>query len=198
MSDEAAVKAQLHFDLDRDMKRIAKRFKNCRLTLIVRNPDFEDGDVFLTDDDTETAFASVRKLQGKQSDPQSAEIILERIATLLGTHPSGVGEAIERLLAQTNHLACPNAGSDDRVHRIRRSDGIDGPTCRTTCTTCGPVTPMRRIILTPEMRERIIEQYTRELRAQCELRGLRPLLDQLGVVTSGLLRAVFDAEMGGK
>jgi len=59
---DAFVLRQLHYDLDRDLKRIAKRFKNPKITLVVRNLDVADGDVVLTDDDTEAAIAAIRKL----------------------------------------------------------------------------------------------------------------------------------------
>jgi hypothetical protein len=48
--------------LHADLKRIAKRFKNPRITLIVRNPDVHDGDVVLTDDDPALAMAALEHL----------------------------------------------------------------------------------------------------------------------------------------
>ncbi len=44
------VIAQLHRDLGDDLTEIAARFKNPLITLIVRNPDVEDGDVVLSND----------------------------------------------------------------------------------------------------------------------------------------------------
>jgi hypothetical protein len=42
---------QLHADLDADLRRVAKRFKNPVITLIVRNPDIGNtADVVLTDE----------------------------------------------------------------------------------------------------------------------------------------------------
>lgn len=58
-----AVLQQLRFDLDADLKRIAKRFRNPKITLIVRNPDVADGDVVLTDDDPEAAIITLRGFQ---------------------------------------------------------------------------------------------------------------------------------------
>lgn len=53
----------LHLQLDRDLKRIAKYFKNPRITLVVRNPDHNDADVVLTDDDLGEAIEAIQKLQ---------------------------------------------------------------------------------------------------------------------------------------
>jgi len=59
------VLRQLHYDLADDMARVARRFKSCKVTLVVRNPDLADGDVVLTDDDPEMAIAAIRKLAFK-------------------------------------------------------------------------------------------------------------------------------------
>lgn len=61
MSDP--IRQQLHADLSDDLRRIARRFKAPRITLVVRNPALADGDVVLTDDDLELAVAAIRKLQ---------------------------------------------------------------------------------------------------------------------------------------
>jgi hypothetical protein len=61
MADPVVV--QLHHDLDSDLKRIARRFKAPKITLIVRNAALPDGDVVLTDDDLELAIAALRRLQ---------------------------------------------------------------------------------------------------------------------------------------
>ena len=53
----------LHDNLQNDLDRIKARFKNPKLTLIVRNPDVKDGDVVIGDDDLNLAIESVRKLQ---------------------------------------------------------------------------------------------------------------------------------------
>lgn len=59
MTDPVIV--QLHRDLDADLKRIARRFKSPRITLVIRNPQVADGDMVLTDDDPEAAIAAIRK-----------------------------------------------------------------------------------------------------------------------------------------
>ncbi len=56
---------QLHDDLSADLAQIAARFKNAKITLIVRSPDLADGDVVLTDDNLELAVAALRKLENK-------------------------------------------------------------------------------------------------------------------------------------
>lgn len=68
------VLTQLHLDLDRDLKRIAKRFKSPKITLVVRNPQLADADVVLTDDDPELAIAAIRKLYSPS--PSSGSLLL--------------------------------------------------------------------------------------------------------------------------
>jgi hypothetical protein len=61
--DLDAIIQRLHLHLDADLKRIAKRFKNPKITLVVRNPDVADGDLVLTDDDPALAIAAIRKAE---------------------------------------------------------------------------------------------------------------------------------------
>lgn len=57
----------LYIELDGDLRRIARRFKNPKITLIVRNPDLADGDVVLTDDDPQKAIEAIQKLAVERS-----------------------------------------------------------------------------------------------------------------------------------
>lgn len=43
------------------LEKIAKLFKNPKITLVVRAPDLADGDVVITDDELEPVIASLRK-----------------------------------------------------------------------------------------------------------------------------------------
>ena len=49
--------------LNRDLGRIARRFKNQRITLVIRNPDLADGDVVLSNDEPtgEEAIKAIRR-----------------------------------------------------------------------------------------------------------------------------------------
>lgn len=71
----SAVLAQLHHDLDGDLRRIAARFKpGAKLTLVVRSPNFPgDTGVVLTDDNLDLAIAEIRKLQGEQAIERAME-----------------------------------------------------------------------------------------------------------------------------
>src|ERR1043165_494537 len=55
------VIARLYHDLSNDLDRISRRFKSAKLTLIVRNPAQKDGDVVLTNDESEAAIAALRR-----------------------------------------------------------------------------------------------------------------------------------------
>lgn len=54
---------RIRYELACDLEEIAARFKNPRMTLIVRSPDLEDGDIVISDDDLDTAIASIQKLR---------------------------------------------------------------------------------------------------------------------------------------
>ena len=43
------------------LEAIAKLFKNPKITLLIRSPDLDDGDVLLTDDDFASVTASLMK-----------------------------------------------------------------------------------------------------------------------------------------
>lgn len=61
------VMRQLHADLSADLERIAARFKHCRITLVVRQPDLGDGDVLLSDDDVDEAIAAIQRLRDREA-----------------------------------------------------------------------------------------------------------------------------------
>ncbi len=46
------------------LAEIAEWFVNPKITIVVRAPHLNDGDVVLTDDDVELAIAAIRKLYG--------------------------------------------------------------------------------------------------------------------------------------
>ena len=58
---------RLHQDLQTDLDRISARFKNAKVTLIVRNPDIPNGDVVIGNDELDSAIESVRRLQAKSA-----------------------------------------------------------------------------------------------------------------------------------
>ena len=58
---------RLHEDLQTDLDRIYARFKNPKITLIIRSPDISDGDVVISNDDLESAIGAVRRLQAKSA-----------------------------------------------------------------------------------------------------------------------------------
>lgn len=55
----------LHEDLSADLDRIARRFKDPKITLVVRAPELKDGDVVLTNDNLESAIEAIRRLEAK-------------------------------------------------------------------------------------------------------------------------------------
>jgi len=58
--------AQLHEAIAEQLEIVRLLFKGeAKITIIVRNPDVEDGDVILSDDDFESAIAAIRHLQAK-------------------------------------------------------------------------------------------------------------------------------------
>ena len=57
----------LHENLKTDLDRIYVRFKNPKITLIIRSPDISDGDVVISNDDLESAIGAVRRLQAKSA-----------------------------------------------------------------------------------------------------------------------------------
>lgn len=59
----SAVMKRLHADLSRDLDSICARFKNPKVTLIVRAPDLEDGDVVIGNDDLDMAIAAIERLK---------------------------------------------------------------------------------------------------------------------------------------
>ena len=62
MHDDPVLFA-LHHKLDAELKKIARLFRNPKITLVIRNPDLADGDVVLTDDDPEAVIAAIRCLE---------------------------------------------------------------------------------------------------------------------------------------
>jgi hypothetical protein len=58
---------RLYEDLQTDLDRISARFKNPKVTLIVRNPDIPEGDVVFGNDELDSAIESVRRLQAKSA-----------------------------------------------------------------------------------------------------------------------------------
>lgn len=60
---------ELHHDLCGYLEQIAKHFKSCKITLIVRSPELNDGDVLLSDDNLDEAIAAIRRLQARDIDP---------------------------------------------------------------------------------------------------------------------------------
>lgn len=59
----SAVLDQLQEDLARDLTRVKRRFKNARVTLVIRQPDVPgDSSIVMSDDDLDEAIAEIRKL----------------------------------------------------------------------------------------------------------------------------------------
>jgi hypothetical protein len=56
---EVQVEIGLH------LEQISRLFKNPKITLVVRSPQLNDGDVILTDDNLESVVAAIRNLQGR-------------------------------------------------------------------------------------------------------------------------------------
>lgn len=99
MSD-LSVLAQLNVDIDRDMKRIAKRFKNPRLTLIVRNPDVANGDVIKSDDDVNEAVQALHRLS-----PLSVVRKAAAYGRLREIADDALGQIIQRAHASSGAIA---------------------------------------------------------------------------------------------
>ena len=63
-----AERDRLFFDLQDDLDRICKRFKNPKITLVVRAPQLEDGDLVIGNDDLTSAIGAIRRLQERAPD----------------------------------------------------------------------------------------------------------------------------------
>lgn len=59
---------ELYFALQEDLDRICSKFKNPKVTLVVRAPDLSDGDVVIGNDDLDASIAAIERL--KSRDPQ--------------------------------------------------------------------------------------------------------------------------------
>lgn len=53
-------------ELQRDINRISKRFKRCKVTLIVRNPERPESDVVMGDDEYDQAIDAIQRKQGRK------------------------------------------------------------------------------------------------------------------------------------
>ena len=60
------IMRRLQDDLSDDLDRIMKRFKNPKVTLIVRAPDLPDGDVVIGNDNLDEAIAAVQRLKDRE------------------------------------------------------------------------------------------------------------------------------------
>jgi hypothetical protein len=67
MPNLSPVLQRLHQDLSFDLDRIARRFRNPKITLIVRAPDLEDGDVVIGNDDLDAAIAAIQRLKEREA-----------------------------------------------------------------------------------------------------------------------------------
>ena len=61
----ALQKLQLHEKIEPHLAAIGQLFKNPKITLLVRAPDVEDGDLILTADDPDSVIAALKKTWGK-------------------------------------------------------------------------------------------------------------------------------------
>lgn len=63
-----SVSVEFQAECERHLKQLEKLFKpHCKLTLLMRNPQAEDGDMILTMDDLDAVIASITKLKGEGS-----------------------------------------------------------------------------------------------------------------------------------
>lgn len=60
-----AIIRELFFDLQDDLDNICRKFKNPKVTLVVRAPDLEDGDIVIGNDDLNSAIAAIRRLKDR-------------------------------------------------------------------------------------------------------------------------------------
>jgi hypothetical protein len=66
--DRALLK-RLNDELTKDLDRVKSKFReNCKVTLVVRNPDIEDADVVMGNDDLNEAISAINRM--KDRDPQ--------------------------------------------------------------------------------------------------------------------------------
>ncbi len=61
------VMQELFFALQDDLDRICRRFKSPKVTLIVRAPELEDGDVLIGNDDFDEAVAAINRLKAREA-----------------------------------------------------------------------------------------------------------------------------------
>jgi len=66
-ADLSDVQAEVAYHLD----RIGRLFKAPKLTIVIRSPQLEDGDIILTDDDLPQVVAAIERLRARQG--QSCE-----------------------------------------------------------------------------------------------------------------------------
>ena len=59
---------QLFFDLQRDLDSVCRKFKHPKVTLVVRAPDLEDGDVVIGNDDLDAAIAAIERMKNRKPD----------------------------------------------------------------------------------------------------------------------------------
>lgn len=55
----------LFFALQDDLDRICRRFKNPKVTLVVRAPDLDDGDVVIGNDDLDATIAAIVRMKDR-------------------------------------------------------------------------------------------------------------------------------------
>lgn len=60
------VYSDLFYALQDDLDRIKKRFKECKVTLVVRNPALADGDVVIGDDNLDDAIAAINRMRARK------------------------------------------------------------------------------------------------------------------------------------
>jgi len=59
---------QLFFELQEDLDGICQKFRHPKVTLVVRAPELEDGDVVIGNDDLDLAIAAIQRLQARTPD----------------------------------------------------------------------------------------------------------------------------------
>ena len=57
--------SELFFSLQDDLDSVCDKFKNPKVTLIVRAPDLPDGDVVIGNDDLDAAIAAINRLKAR-------------------------------------------------------------------------------------------------------------------------------------
>ena len=69
---QKAVMRDLFFALQDDLDSVARKFKNPKMTLVVRAPDLPDGDVVIGNDDLDAAIGAINRLKNRNPSFQPA------------------------------------------------------------------------------------------------------------------------------